>query len=48
MASIKREWDKIAYGIQEVRTTGYGVVIPTEEKMELAEPELIKQGAVQE
>ncbi|MGB9661077.1 MAG: stage IV sporulation protein A [Moorellaceae bacterium] len=44
LASIKREWDKFVYGIQEVRNTGYGVVTPTEEEMELAEPELIKQG----
>ncbi|WP_258359022.1 stage IV sporulation protein A [Moorella sulfitireducens] len=44
LAGIKKEWDKIAYGIQEVRNTGYGVVTPTEEEMELAEPELIKQG----
>ncbi len=44
LAAIKKEWDKISYGIQEVRTSGYGVVTPTEEEMELAEPELIKQG----
>ncbi|PRR74676.1 Stage IV sporulation protein A [Moorella humiferrea] len=44
LAGIKKEWDKIAYGIQEVRNTGYGVVTPSEEEMELAEPELIKQG----
>ncbi|AKX96736.1 stage IV sporulation protein A [Neomoorella thermoacetica] len=44
LAGIKKEWDKIAYGIQEVRNTGYGVVTPTEDEMELAEPELIKQG----
>ncbi|GFN23477.1 MAG: stage IV sporulation protein A [Thermoanaerobacteraceae bacterium] len=44
LAGIKREWDKFAYGIQEVRNTGYGMVTPTEDEMELAEPELIKQG----
>lgn len=44
LAGIKKEWDKIAYGIQEVRNTGYGVVTPTEDEMELTEPELIKQG----
>lgn len=44
LAGIKREWDKFVYGIQEVRNTGYGMVTPTEEEMELAEPELIKQG----
>lgn len=44
LAAVKKEWDKIAYGIQEVRNTGYGVVTPTEDEMELAEPELVKQG----
>ncbi|MDK2820255.1 MAG: stage sporulation protein [Clostridia bacterium] len=44
LAAVKKEWDKISYGIQEVRNTGYGVITPTEDEMELAEPELIKQG----
>jgi len=44
LAAIKKEWDKVAQGIQDVRNTGYGVVTPTEDEMELAEPELVKQG----
>jgi len=44
LSFAKREYDKIAYGLQEVRNTGYGVVTPGVEEMELAEPELIRHG----
>lgn len=44
LSEAKREYDKVAFGLQEVRNTGYGMVTPTLEEMELAEPELIKQG----
>ncbi|NLK00616.1 MAG: stage IV sporulation protein A [Clostridia bacterium] len=44
LAVAKREYDKIAFGLQEVRATGYGVVIPTVEEIVLEEPEIIKQG----
>lgn len=44
LAVAKREYDKIAGGLQEVKHTGYGVVTPGIEEMELAEPEMIRQG----
>jgi len=44
LAVAKREYDKIAFGLQEVRSTGYGVVIPTVDEIVLEEPEIIKQG----
>ena len=44
LSKVKREYDKVAAGLQEVRNTGYGLVSPTVEDMELAEPQLIKQG----
>lgn len=44
LSVAKKEYDKIAYGLQEVRNTGYGMVMPTVAEMELQEPELIKQG----
>ncbi|MEW6183942.1 MAG: stage IV sporulation protein A [Bacillota bacterium] len=40
----KREYDKYAAAIQEVRDNGYGVVTPRIEEMNLEEPELIRQG----
>ncbi|MDS1030686.1 stage IV sporulation protein A [Bacillota bacterium LX-D] len=44
LSVIKKDYDKISYGLQEVRNMGYGMVVPTVEEMELQEPELIKQG----
>jgi stage IV sporulation protein A len=41
---MKKDYDKIAAGLNEVRNTGYGTVTPTLDEMILEEPELIKQG----
>ena len=40
----KREFDKVADALQEVRESGYGVVTPRLNEMNLEEPELIRQG----
>lgn len=44
LAAAKKEYDKVAYGLQEVKNTGYGMVTPSVDEMELAEPELVRQG----
>ncbi len=44
LSIAKKDYDKIATGLNEVRNAGYGVVTPTLEEMVLEEPELIKQG----
>lgn len=44
LAVAKREYDKVAAALQEVRETGYGVVTPRLDEMNLEEPELIRQG----
>lgn len=44
LAVAKVEYDKIKDALDEVRETGYGVVQPTKEDFELAQPELVKQG----
>lgn len=44
LAVAKREYDKVATALQEVRETGYGVVTPRLDEMNLEEPELIRQG----
>jgi stage IV sporulation protein A len=41
----KREFDKIASALDEVKESGYGVVTPRLEEMFLEEPELIRQGS---
>ncbi|MEG6616239.1 stage IV sporulation protein A [Peptococcaceae bacterium 1198_IL3148] len=43
-AVSKQEWDKVADAFTEVRETGYGVVTPKLDEMNLEEPELIRQG----
>ncbi len=39
-----RQWAKVADAMEDVRTNGYGVVMPTMDETYLEEPELIKQG----
>ncbi len=45
LAIAKLEYDKIKGALEEVRQTGYGIVEPRREDMELGEPEIIKQGS---
>lgn len=40
----KREYDKIAEALKDVREAGYGLVPPQVDELRLEEPELIKQG----
>lgn len=44
MSHVKLEYDKISVALEEVRTRGYGVVLPTREQLCLEEPEIVKQG----
>lgn len=44
LSVAKREYDKVAVALQQVRDHGYGVVQPLLNEMTLAEPELIKHG----
>ena len=43
LSSMKKEFEKIRYALEEVERTGYGIVMPTVDEMELEEPEIIKQ-----
>lgn len=40
-----RAYEKVAAALKGVETTGYGVVLPTVEEMQLSEPSLTKEGA---
>lgn len=40
----KKKYDKISTAIDQVNETGYGIVIPTIDEMELKEPEIVHQG----
>ncbi len=44
LAQIKREYDKIEKALVDAREFGYGLVSPSIEEMELAEPEIYRQG----
>lgn len=44
LAGKKAEYEKVAAAMEEVRATGYGIVIPGAGELELEEPEIIKQG----
>jgi len=44
LAHAKREYDKVAQALEDVRTTGYGTVPPAMDELILEEPEIIKQG----
>lgn len=44
LAVIQAEHQKVAAAMEEVRATGYGIVIPEAGELELEQPEIIKQG----
>ena len=43
-ARTKKQYDKIAYALEEVKATGYGIVTPSIDELILEEPEMVKQG----
>ena len=45
LAVAKLEYDKFKTAIEEVRQTGYGVVMPSREEFELGDPEVVRQGS---
>lgn len=44
MSSIKADYDKLRTALENVRTTGYGVVMPDSTQMRLEEPQIVRQG----
>ena len=45
LVAAKREYDRVADALESARQTGYGMVAPAMEELQLMEPELVKQGA---
>ncbi len=43
LTACKREYDKVRRALEDVEETGYGIVMPNVEEMELEEPEIIRQ-----
>ena len=46
LAETKKEYDKIAYALEEVKAKGYGIVTPSAEELILDEPEMVKLGSI--
>ncbi len=44
LSSVKSEYDKVAQAVKDARETGYGIVVPGVDELDLAEPEIMKQG----
>lgn len=44
LAETKREYDKVETALQQVRATGYGIVMPTPDEMHLEVPQIIRKG----
>lgn len=44
LSEIKSSYDKVASALQQVKETGYGIVMPDPEELTLEEPEIVKQG----
>ena len=45
LAAVKREYDQFASALEEVRATGYGLVMPTPDQMHLEVPEIVRKGS---
>jgi stage IV sporulation protein A len=43
LSASRSEYERVAQAMQEVRETGYGIVMPGREEMQLAEPEIVNQ-----
>ena len=43
-SGVKKEYDRISAALEEVRATGYGIVMPSAEEMHLEVPEIVRKG----
>lgn len=44
MSAVKLDYDKLRTALEDVRTKGYGVVMPDSSQMKLEEPQIVRQG----
>jgi stage IV sporulation protein A len=45
LSAVKRDYDTISSALDEVRATGYGIVMPRQEQMHLETPEVVRRGS---
>jgi stage IV sporulation protein A len=43
LAGVRREYDRVAGALEQVKATGYGVVLPTAEQMKLEPPQIVRK-----
>jgi stage IV sporulation protein A len=43
LGEIKREYDRVAGALEQVKATGYGIVMPTTDEMKLEVPEIVRK-----
>ena len=43
LAQVKREYDRVAGALQQVKATGYGIVMPDTDEMTLEVPEIVRK-----
>ncbi|MBR1659985.1 MAG: stage IV sporulation protein A [Oscillospiraceae bacterium] len=44
VSSLKEEYERVHDALEDVRTKGYGIVMPTIDEMTLEEPQIVRQG----
>ncbi len=44
MRGIRQEYERLREALDQVRSTGYGVVLPAAEELKLEEPQIVQQG----
>lgn len=44
LAEVRKAYDKVAPALIAARETGYGIVLPTVDELELEDPEIVRQG----
>lgn len=44
LSAVKREYDRIADALASVKATGYGIVMPNAQDMQLRKPEVVRKG----
>ena len=45
LAEMKKQYDKISAALEEVRATGYGIVMPSAEELKMEVPEIVRKGS---
>lgn len=44
LSQVKKKYDRVAAALQSARETGYGIVLPSVEELNLEDPEIVRQG----